>query len=232
MGKIGLYRTSVCAFLLLAVVAAGSLWARSSWTPAQPDLRNDGLAAGEFLIAPREPMDPHFATTVVLLISYDEGGAVGLVINRPTEIPIARALEGLKPAKKASGHVYAGGPVQPEAVFALYRAERKAGKGKRLFGDVYLASTRPGLESALASKRTAEALRVYLGYTGWAPGQLEHEMDLDVWRILPADAQSVFSPDASSVWPRLIEKTEMRLAHWPHTDWLHAQIAWRSALSR
>ena len=215
MGQIVLDRNSVQVPLLFAALAAGSLWARSSWAPAEPDLRNDGLAAGKFLIAPREPLDPHFATTVVLLISYDESGAVGLVINRPTEIPIARALEGLKPAKKAPGNVYAGGPVQPDSVFALYRAERKPGKGMRLFGDVYLASARPALESALASKRTGEALRVYLGYTGWAPGQLEHEMDLEVWRILPADAQSVFSPDASAVWPRLIEKTEMRLADLP-----------------
>ena len=134
MGQIVLDRNSVQVPLLFAALAAGSLWARSSWAPAEPDLRNDGLAAGKFLIAPREPLDPHFATTVVLLISYDESGAVGLVINRPTEIPIARALEGLKPAKKAPGNVYAGGPVQPDSVFALYRAERKPGKGMRLFG--------------------------------------------------------------------------------------------------
>ena len=58
-----------------------------------------------------------------------------------------------------------------------------------------LVSTRAALERVLRSKPDARNLRIYLGYTGWGPGQLEHEMNLDVWRVLPADAESVFAAD-------------------------------------
>lgn len=212
MGRIAPVRRLLPLVALFASLTFYSPGGETSWGAARQDFRYDGLAPGKFLIAPREPLDPAFAATVVLLISYDENGAVGLVINRPTDVPISRALESLKRAKKVAGHVFLGGPVQPDVVLALYRAAAKTSKSAPLFGDVHLASARPALERALSSKPSDRTLRVYLGYTGWAPGQLEHEMDLDVWRVLPADAQSVFDADPSSVWPRLIAKTEMRLA--------------------
>jgi putative transcriptional regulator len=86
----------------------------------------------------------------------------------------------------------------------------KPRNAEHIFNDIYLISSHSELSKVLRAKPTARNFRVYLGYTGWGPGQLEHEMELGAWRILPGDDESVFDADPSKVWPRLIERTEMR----------------------
>jgi putative transcriptional regulator len=207
-----LARARFCIGIVLATLPVCSVRAQTSLPLVRQRYQYEGLAPGIFLLAPPEAIDPHFAAAVVLLLSYDANGAVGLVVNWPTAIPIGRVLENVKPAKRIADPAYSGGPMEQDVVFALYRSAKTSGKAAPLFGDVYLASTKPALEHVLSRKPTARTLRIYLGYTGWGPGQLDHEMDLGVWRILPADAQSIFDADPSSVWPRLIQRTEMRLA--------------------
>lgn len=189
------------------LMAAGSTPACFAFTQAGED-----IGPGTFLIAPRRAADPSFAGTVVLLVRIDDSGALGLVINRPTDLPVSSVLQDFKPARHVKEHAFSGGPVQAEALLALYRSAKKMDDASPVFGDVYLVSTRTALERVLRSKPDAHHLRIYLGYTGWGPGQLEHEMDLDVWRVLPADADTVFAADPSSVWPRLIQRTELRFA--------------------
>ena len=155
-------------------------------------------------------MDNTFAETVILLIHRDGNGAMGLAINRPTRIAVSRVLDDEKAARHLSDFAYAGGPVQEESVFALSRMSKSPGNAERIFNDIYLIATRAELSKVLRAKPTAQNFRVYLGYTGWGPGQLEREMDLGAWRILPGDDESVFDADPSKVWPRLIERTEMR----------------------
>jgi putative transcriptional regulator len=170
------------------------------------------LGAGTFLIAPRRAADPSFAGTVVLLVRMDDSGALGLVINRPTDVPVAALLQNYKPARHIKDTAFSGGPVQQEALLALYRSAKKIEDASLIFQDVYLVSTQPALQRVIGLKPNAHNLRVYMGYTGWAPGQLQHEMDLNVWRILPADADTVFAADPAAVWQRLIERTELRYA--------------------
>jgi putative transcriptional regulator len=174
--------------------------------------RADDLQPGTFLIAPRKAADPSFAGTVVLLVRIDDSGALGLVINRPTDLLVSSVLQEYKPARHAKDRAFSGGPVQADALLALYRSARKLDDASLVFRDVYLVSTRTALERVLKLSPDARNLRIYLGYTGWGPGQLEHEMDLDVWRVLPADADSVFAADPAAVWQRLIERTELRFA--------------------
>lgn len=172
----------------------------------------EDLAPGTFLIAPRKAADPNFAGTVVLLVRADDSGALGLIINRPTELPVSRVLQDYKTARHVNARAFSGGPVQGDALLALYRSSKNIDNASVVFQDVYLISTRAGLDRILKSKPDVRNFRVYLGYTGWGPGQLEHEMDLDVWRVLPADTASIFAPDPSSVWQHLIERTELRFA--------------------
>jgi putative transcriptional regulator len=193
--------------LLLALVGQICLGGPA---PQQYQSQVDKLVPGCFLVAPRDALDNTFAETVILLIHRDDNGAMGLAINRPTKITISRVLDTEKDARNLSGFVYAGGPVQEESVFALSRISKKPGDAERIFNDIYLISTRTELSKVLRAKPTARNFRVYLGYTGWGPGQLEREMKLGAWRILPGDDESVFDADPSKVWPRLIERTEMR----------------------
>lgn len=196
--------------LMLVFVFAGQLCLGGGPSPRQFQSNADKLVPGCFLVAPREAMDNTFAETVILLIHRDDNGAMGLAINRPTKIAISRVLDDEKAARNLSDFAYAGGPVQEESVFALSRVDKKPGNAERIFNDIYLIATRSELSKVLRAKPTAKNFRVYLGYTGWAPGQLEHEMELGAWSILPGDDESVFDADPSKVWPRLIERTEMR----------------------
>jgi putative transcriptional regulator len=202
-------RVTVCALWRMAVLCAiltmGAAFVAWGQGP-------DEIGPGTFLIAPRRAADPSFAGTVVLLVRMDESGTLGLVINRPTDVPISTVLQNYKQARHVKEHAFSGGPVQAEALLALYRSATTVDDASRVFGDVYLVSRRAALERILSLKPDARNLRVYMGYTGWGPGQLEHEMDLEVWRVLPADADTVFASDPSEVWQHLIDRTELRFA--------------------
>lgn len=175
--------------------------------------RSDDLAAGKFLIASRDLNDPNFAETVILLVSFDEKqGAMGLVVNRRTDVPLSRVFENLKAARGRDDPAYVGGPVELNSVLALVKSSDPPDQAKRVFGDVYLVATKTQLEKALAAGTGPEAFRVYVGYAGWGPGQLEHEIDLGGWHVLQADAANVFHADPESLWKRMIQRTETQFA--------------------
>jgi putative transcriptional regulator len=171
------------------------------------------LAIGKLLVASRDLGDPNFAKTVILLVRYDDGkGAVGLVINKRTDVPIRRIFHDLKEATGRNDPVYIGGPVELNTVMALLKAPSKPDGASRVFGDVYLISDKDLLTQTLASKAEAGVFHTYVGYAGWGPGQLEHEVELGAWHIMPAEAAMVFHADPDSLWERLITRTESQIA--------------------
>src|SRR5581483_4070909 len=197
-----------------AVFFAGGVLAQSQ--------KPEDLAPGKILVTARASPDPLFAESVILLVQYEESGALGLMLNTPTEIHISQALAALKGAKKSPDFVYLGGPVEPEGVLALLRAPDKTGGLPRAPGktgdlthvarDTYLASTRKVLEDALSQGKRSGELRVYLGYCGWTAGQLRAEVRQGAWYIFNPSDDIVFDPKPGSLWKRLIERTELQLA--------------------
>jgi putative AlgH/UPF0301 family transcriptional regulator len=182
------------------------------------------LAAGKFLVASRDLGDPNFAETVILLVSYDEQkGAMGLVVNHRTDVALSRVFEGLKSAKGREDPAYVGGPVELNSVVGLLKSTTAPEEAKRVFGDVYLVSTKTSLEKTLAAGVGPDVFHVYVGYAGWGPGQLEHEVDLGGWHIFQADAANVFHPDPESVWKRMIQRTETQIAR-AADGYLHALV--------
>jgi|SRR5580704_256532 putative AlgH/UPF0301 family transcriptional regulator len=175
------------------------------------------LGAGTFLVASRDLGDPNFSETVILVLRYDEEqGAMGLIVNRRTDLPLSRVFEDDKAAKGRKDLAYMGGPVEPGDVLALLKSSAKLEEADRVFANVYLISDKDLLEKTLADKAEPGVFHVFLGYAGWGPGQLEHEVDLGAWHIIPPDAASVFDADPDSVWPRLIRRTELRIARDRH----------------
>ena len=170
------------------------------------------LGAGKILVASRDLPDPNFAKSVVLLVQYDEGGVVGLIVNRRSKVPVSRVLDDVAGAKDRPDPIYAGGPVGKTGILALLRSHDKPEDSKRVFGDVYLISSKELLEKTLASPAASGVFHVYLGYAGWATGQLEHEVDLGAWYIFHGDAAAVFDSDPDTLWSRLIRETELRIA--------------------
>jgi putative transcriptional regulator len=178
--------------------------------------QTDDLAVGRLLVASRDLGDPNFAKTVILLVHYDEDkGSVGLVLNKRTDVPISRVFHDLKEASGRSDPVYIGGPVELGSVLALLKSATKPDGADRVFGDVYLISKKDLLAQTMASHAEAAVFHTYIGYAGWQGGQLEHEVELGAWHIMPADVATVFHADPDSVWPRLIRRTETQIAGIP-----------------
>jgi putative transcriptional regulator len=170
------------------------------------------LGAGKVLVAGKDLPDPNFAKTVILLVQYDEDGVVGLMLNRRSKVPVSRVLDDVAGAKGRPDPVYAGGPVGMTEVLALTRANRAPGDAKRVFGDVFVVSSKEAMQKTFTAATDAGAVRVYLGYSGWTEPQLEHEVDLGAWYIFPGSAKAVFDSDPDSLWERFIHQTELRIA--------------------
>ncbi len=182
----------------------------TAFLPVQSKNAKD-LSAGKLLVASRELGDPNFAQTVVLLVRYDAEGVVGLILNRRTDIPMSRVLDGIKAAKNRSDPVYSGGPVEP-SVFGLLESPAKVEGAEHIFGTVYMISTKPSFEQTISARPDPGDFHVYLGAAGWTRDQLRKELQLGAWFIFPADAGTVFDSDPDSLWPQMIKKTELQFA--------------------
>lgn len=204
-------RLGACGLLLVVGVAAAMLDEPRA-TPLQPgrDVIVRELAVGKLLVAARKLPDPNFTDTVVLLVKYSREGAAGIVINRPSEIPLSRALPGVPAVAGVAAAAFIGGPVSQQAVLALSRSACDA--CPRVGRDVYLVNTTDALKERLARSTDARQLRVYLGYAGWGAGQLEAETRQGAWHVLDADARVVFDPHPDTLWQRIIRRTEGVLA--------------------
>jgi putative AlgH/UPF0301 family transcriptional regulator len=169
------------------------------------------LGVGKLLVASRGMGDPNFAQTVVLLVHYDENGVVGVVLNRRTDVPLSRVLD-LEAAKDRTDPVYLGGPVGLSALVALFQSSVRINKAENIFGSVYLISDKLNMDQVVMARPDPGVFHVYVGYAGWTPDQLRAEVQLGAWFIFPADTDSVFNSDPNSLWPQMIQKTELKLA--------------------
>jgi len=193
--------------LWIALAAAGglALTVPSGWA--------QDLGIGRLLVARRNAPDPIFGQTVILLVRYQRDGTLGLVINRPTDIPVSQALHGLKGSAQRNEPVYAGGPVETGTPLALLRANTMPEEGAaHIHGKVYAITNRQLLEKSLAGKAGPTELRVFMGYSGWARGQLENEIDQGFWHVLPSNADLAFDLEPESLWSRLVAQAEQRIA--------------------
>jgi len=160
---------------------------------------------GKLLVASKSLLDPNFSRTVVFLIEYNEQGALGVIINRPTEAKLSDLVE-LEGAERLGEPIYWGGPVARGAMQLLLRAKEAPEGALPVFRDVYRSGSRELLERLLSDPDAVEHLRLYSGYAGWAPGQLEAEIARGGWRVMPGDPNLVFSRAPSTVWPELTRR--------------------------
>ena len=188
-----------------------SVLAGACCLPAQSK-RPEDLAAGKILVTTRGMRDPLFAESVVLLVRYSETDALGLMVNRRTMLPISRALREMKGAEGNSSPVFVGGPVELDTEFALARAPHKPEGAAEVFGDIYLIAARPALEKAMGSASNPSEMRIYLGYCGWGPHQLENEVRQGGWYIFNRSADLAFDAEPATLWTRLIGRAEAQMA--------------------
>ena len=163
----------------------------------------DDLAPGKILVADKKLKDPNFDQAVVYLITYDDEGAVGLILNRETDTPVTKVLRGMKEAANRKDFVFSGGPVEEDSVLALYHTTAKRKGARQISRDVYALLDETALKEALAAGAAPDVLRFYVGYAGWGPGQLDNEVNAGAWAILPGDAKTVFDANPDTLWVRL-----------------------------
>ena len=147
--------------------------------------------AGKLLVALPILSDGIFDRSVVLLLNHDEGGAVGVVLNRPTTTHLGDPLPSWEPLAAEPAVVFVGGPVQPDLAIAI-------GRDGDVIDTVDLDS-----DPALA---TVGTMRVFAGYAGWSAGQLEDELARHAWVVVDSHPDDAFRPDADDLWHTVLAR--------------------------
>ncbi len=194
--------------LVAGAAAAADGLHRAAVAPALPASGNAKPGPGMFLVARRTLVDPNFGESVVYLAEHDEHGSLGLIVNRSSRHSLSAAIPEIGKELSSDHLLRFGGPVARSVIFMLVRSETVAEGMAHVADDVYISADRRVLDDLLAAKKPASELRFYIGHSGWAPGQLDFELQRGSWHVVAADAEAIFSDDTGSLWQRLIETLE------------------------
>jgi putative transcriptional regulator len=154
---------------------------------------------GQLLVATPVIDEPVFRRTVVLLVDHDSDGALGVVLNRPTSVAASEVQAGLAVGAAEPEVVFDGGPVQPEVTVALSAAR----------GDGLCAWT---VVDPFEPPDLPAPLRLFRGYAGWAPGQLDGEIAAGAWWVITPHAEDLFSNQPGLLWQRIVRRQGMPLS--------------------
>jgi putative transcriptional regulator len=171
-------------------------------------------AAGRLLVANPLLPDPNFDRTVVLLLACDEQGAIGLVLNRPSETLVGAPLPQWAPLAAAPAVVFVGGPVGHQDVICLARPAHP-GYGDRSEGWRSVSAAVGTLDLSLDPGELRSAyrgLRIFAGYSGWGPGQLDAEMEAGAWWVVNAEPTDPFCDQPERLWIDVLRRQANSLA--------------------
>ncbi|MGH9000208.1 MAG: YqgE/AlgH family protein [Acidimicrobiia bacterium] len=172
---------------------------------------------GRLLVATPDLGDPNFDRTVVFLLDHTDGGAVGVVLNRPTDTPLTEAgaeWDGWDALATDPAVVFMGGPVSPTAVICVARADAMDPAGED-------ATPAPGFQPVLGNigvvdlsgpPQRVEAVRFFAGYAGWGGGQLEGEVAAGAWFVVDALASDPLGPEPADLWRHVLRRQGGRLS--------------------
>ena len=148
-------------------------------------------------------LDPNFWRTVVLIVEHNDDGALGLVLNRPSETSVREAVPQLAPVLDPDDPLFIGGPVQPSSVIVLAEFEDPSDAALLAFDDVGVLGTGASEEELTVGVRSG---RAFLGHAGWGPGQLNGELERGDWILEPAKLEDAFSAQARSLWSEVLTR--------------------------
>jgi putative transcriptional regulator len=157
--------------------------------------------AGQLLIAAPTLQDPNFWRTVVLVVEHSDEGALGLVLNRPSESPVGETVPQLAELVDPDEPVLIGGPVQPGSVIVLAEFDNPDDAALIAFEKVGVLGTDP-------SEHVPEvnAARAFAGHAGWGPGQLDDEVERGDWILEPARHADAFATEPAELWTTVLER--------------------------
>lgn len=160
---------------------------------------------GVLLVAKPGLADPNFRETVVLVTQSGDSSTIGVILNRPTTLSARELLPDAPGAESLEEPVYFGGPVMRQTVVALFHSgSAPRASAFHILKGVYLSMHPANIEPLLS--QPGQRYRLYAGFAGWAPRQLESELERDGWYLLPASEALVFRKDTRGMWEELLEK--------------------------
>lgn len=188
------YLPASLAFLRRGCLAALIFLCAASPALSADDAHNKGL----FLVATEQLDSTSFRQTVILITHFSPHGATGLAINRPSDVPLHEAFPEIGPLQPSADILFLGGPVSGNVISILVRTPHPGDGMQHIAADLYFATGQTALEQPIDA-----ATRIYAGYTGWAPGQLQAEVERGDWVVMENDPQIIFEENAESLWVRL-----------------------------
>lgn len=179
----------LCALLLLW----GAAWPTATRAARPP--------TAILLVAHGIPPESDFADAVVLTLNNLGPAPIGIIVNRPSPIPVSEVFPDLKRLGRVHDKVYFGGPVELTSVWFLVRTTTPPEHSVQAVEDVYLSADSNLLRRLLSRDKPMDGLRIFIGHAGWAPGQLEEEIGRGSWVLEHADADAVFNGQSEQPWP-------------------------------
>jgi len=168
---------------------------------------------GRLLVATPPLEDPNFDRTVVYMLEHHDQGALGVIINRPTPEQLAEPLDRWSELQPSPGSMFLGGPVETDALIALALTKQPLDEATDELAPVSgtIASADLTTDPVFVAARV-DAVRVFRGYAGWGPGQLESEIEAGAWLVLDAEPTDVFATEPDALWRTVLRRQGGRLA--------------------
>jgi putative transcriptional regulator len=180
------------------------------------DHRDVTAQAGDLLVATPALLDPNFEHAVVLVLDSDEDGALGVVLNRPSTVPVGEVLPDWGPLAQTPGVLFQGGPVGTDAALAVGASARHGREPdaepvgfRRLYDDVGIVDLDTPTEIAAPA---LSHLRIFAGYAGWGEEQLREEIRSGSWYVVPSTPRDVFGDQPLGLWKRVLRRQPGELA--------------------
>ena len=183
-----------------AILFLGTMMAMpASSASAQQQFVPSPVQKGSLLVASPSLSDPNFTRTVLFIVEHGQGGTIGLVLNRPTDVLLAEVLQDLPILNQTNHRLFAGGPVGRTQLVLLFRLKQLLPDARHIANGIYVG-TPMVLERVIAGLKPNEAFRAFAGFAGWAPGQLESEMREGSWGVLSSGTFDIFNIDPETFW--------------------------------
>ena len=179
----------LCAFLLLF----GMSW------PTSAD--NTKPLTTILLVARAELPDSNFKDSVVLVMNNIGPAPAGVITNRPTRIAVSRLFPDVERIAQLDDKLYFGGPVETALVSFLFRADTPPEHATQVLDGVHFSTNGELLRKLLGRDKPMDGLRIFIGHSGWAPGQLEAEIARGDWALAPAETDTIFDRKSEHPWP-------------------------------
>lgn len=178
------------------------------------DGRRPALRVGDLLVATPALLDPNFERTVVLLLDLDENGALGVVLNRPSPVPVAEILPDWTDLTATPDVLFQGGPVSTDSALAVGRSS-SAEPGsepvgfRRLYDDIGIVDLDTPTEIVAPA---LQGIRIFAGYAGWGDEQIKEEIESGSWYVVPSVREDLFGGDPTDLWTRVLRRQPGELA--------------------